>query len=189
MCDSEVWLPRSPLSSYPSAPSGAPAPSLQPPPSSENPALEIPKASTLPARRVWGLPSPGCSPLIRRIPVDRLQAEPRHQPPKTQQQQGPDSHAPRPRMGGPHDPAKAWGAGHQLPQSRSPPGVTALAAPAILTRPPGWLMPPAPTRTRFLLCPRAQLWGAQPARALPGAVCGRPTPRPWLQHPGIGERA
>lgn len=104
----------------------------QHPPSSLFPAQRMqppksPKLSTLPA-----LPCPDRLPLIRRIPVDRLQAEPRHQPPKTEQQQGPDSHAPRPRMGGPHDPAKAWGAGHQLLQSRSPPGVTALAAPAIL---------------------------------------------------------
>lgn len=129
-----VWLPISPLSPSPSARIRAPAPL---PPASSQLREPAPHPPTKSPMRPYSLPewcgvSParGHSPLIRRIPVDGLQAEPRHQPQNAKQQQGPDSHAPRPRTGGPHDPAKAWGAGHQLPQSRSPPAVTASAGPA-----------------------------------------------------------
>ena len=156
------------------------------------PRTQPPKSPRLPDSLPTGCgvsPSPGRSPLIRRIPVDGLQAEPRHQPQKTEQQQGPDSHAPRPRLGGPHDPAKAWGAGQQLPQSRSPPEVTALAARAILPRPPGWLMPPAPTRTRFLLRPRPLSGALSPQKPFQGPSAGTLRPQPTRRHPGIYERA
>lgn len=173
-----VWLP---ISSHQST-------SILPPASSQlgEPSPQSPQSSRAPCPEGVGSPQPpGRSPLIRRIPVDRLQAEPRHQPPQPEQQQGPDSHAPRPRTRGPHDPAKAWGAGHQLPQSRSPPGVTASAARAILPRPPGWLLPPAPTRTRFLLRPRPGSGALSPQEPFQGPSAGALRPRPTRRHPGM----
>lgn len=150
---------------------------------------KVPKTSNLAAQEVWGLPSPGRSPLVCRIPVDRLQAEPRHQPQNPKQQQGPDSHTPRPRMGGPHDPAKAWGAGHQLPQSRSRPGGDCLGRPGYSARAAPVADAPSSHADRFLLrlCPPLQ--SAQPAGALPGAVCRRPMPPAHALAPRIGERA
>lgn len=173
--DPGVWLPRSPLSRYPSARIRALAPSLQPPPSSETPAPH-PEPPKLPYSLPEGCgvsPARGHSPLIRRIPVDRLQAEPRHQPQNAEQQQGPDSHAPRPRTGGPHDPAKAWGGGAPTP----PKSLTPLRCLPRLPRRsgpdhPGGGRPPAPTRTRFLLCPRPCRGALSPLEPFPGPPAG-----------------
>lgn len=177
--DPGVWLPRSPLSRYPSARIGALAPSLQPPPSSEKPAPH-PEPPKLPYSLPEGCgvsPARGHSPLIRRIPVDRLQAEPRHQPQNAEQQQGPDSHAPRPRTRGPHDPAKAWGGrGTNSPKVAHPPAVPASAAPATRPRPPRWRPPPCSHADPLPALPAPLPRSAQPARALPGAACRRPTP-------------
>lgn len=173
-----VSLPISSHQSTSTPPSGLlPAPRASPPQSPKRPYSLPEGCGVSPAR--------GHLPLIRRIPVDRLQAEPRHQPQNAEQQQGPDSHAPRPRTGGPHDPAKAWGAGHQLPQSRSPPAVTASATPAARPRPPRRRPPPAPTRTRFLLCPRPCRGALSPLEPFQGPPAGALRPRPALRHPGI----
>ena len=86
-------------------------------------------------------------------------------------------------------PPRPGGRGTNSPKVAHPRGVTALAARAILPGPPGWQMPPAPTRTRFLLrlCPRS---GAlSPQEPFQGRSAGALGPRPTRRHPGIGERA
>lgn len=177
VCHSRIWLPRSPLSGYPSAHIHTPAPSLQASSQLREPSpSKSPKLPSFLPRRCGVSPARGRSPLVCRIPVDRLQAEPRHQPQNLEQQQGPDLHAPRPRMGGPHDPAKAWGAGHQLPQSRSPPGGDCLGRPGYSARATRVADAPGSHADPLPAPPVPPLRSSQPTGALPGAVCRRPMP-------------
>lgn len=79
-------------------------------------------------------------------------------------------------MGGPHDPAKAWGAGHQLPQSRSPLGGDCLGRPGYSARAARVADAPSSHADPLPAPPVPPLRSAQPAGALPGAVCRRPMP-------------
>lgn len=59
-------------------------------------------------------------------------------------------HTPWPKIGGPHDPTKAWGRGTNSPKVSHPPGVaTTLWSPS---HPGGWLVTPSSHKDPFFCC-------------------------------------